>query len=72
MSMQSDIMLPSGRPRAGNVAGVAVIATTVLLVLLALLGVAPSILALIALGVLGSILILTDRSIKREPIAMLV
>jgi len=37
-----------------------------------LLGIDMAIVALIALGVLGSILIASDRSIKHEPIAMLV
>jgi hypothetical protein len=71
MSMQSDI-IPSGRGRAKNPAGAAVIATSVALGILALLGMDPSIVALIALGVLGSILIATDRSIKHEPVALLV
>jgi hypothetical protein len=71
MSMQSDI-IPSGRGRAKSPAGTAVIATSVALGILALLGMDPSIVALIALGVLGSILIATDRSIKHEPVALLV
>ena len=71
MSMQSDI-IPSGRPRTGTRARSAVIATSAGLGILALLGVNPIVLALVALGVLGSLLIATDRSIKHEPIAMLV
>lgn len=71
MSMQSDI-IPSGRARGGSRAGRAVIVTSAGLGLLALLGMNPVILALIALGVLGSTLIAADRTIKHEPIAMLV
>ena len=71
MSMQSHIV-PSGRPRTGNAAGRAVVAMSAGLGTLALLGMNPVVLALIALGVLGSLLILTDRSIKHEPVAMLV
>jgi len=50
----------------------AVIATSAGLGILALLGMNPVVLALVALGVLGSLLIATDRSIKHEPVAMLV
>jgi hypothetical protein len=71
MSMHSDTV-PSGRARSGNRAGRAVIATSAGLGLLALLGMNPIVLALIALGVLGTLLIATDRSIKHEPVAMLV
>jgi hypothetical protein len=71
MSMQSDI-IPSGRPRSRSLASTAVIATSAGLGILALLGLDLSILALIGLGVLGSILIATDRAIKHEPVAMLV
>jgi ribose/xylose/arabinose/galactoside ABC-type transport system permease subunit len=71
MSMQSEI-IPSGRGHTRNPAGRAVIATTAMLVMLVLLGLDLSLVALIALCVLGSILIMTDRSIKHEPIAMLV
>ena len=71
MSMQSNI-IPSGRARSGNRAGRAVIATSAGLGVLALLGMHPIVLALVALGVLGSILLATDRSIKHEPVAMLV
>jgi hypothetical protein len=71
MSMHSDI-IPSGRPRTGTRAGRAVIATSAGLGILALLGIHPIVLALVALGVLGSLLIATDRSIKHEPVAMLV
>jgi hypothetical protein len=71
MSMHSDI-IPSGRPRAGHRAGTAVIAASAGLGVLALLGTHPIVLALVALGVLGSLLIATDRSIKHEPVAMLV
>jgi len=71
MSMQSEI-IPSGRARGSNRAGRAVIATSAGLGILALLGMNPIVLALVGLGVLGSILIATDRSIKHEPIAMLV
>jgi hypothetical protein len=70
MSMQSQI-IPSGRARTGNPAGKAVIATSAGLGVLALLGMNPAVLALVALGVLGSLLILTDRSIKHEPVALL-
>jgi hypothetical protein len=69
--MQSDI-IPSGRARTGNRAGKAVIATSAGLGVLALLGMNPMVLTLVALGVLGSILLATDRSIKHEPVAMLV
>ncbi len=74
MSMQSHIIpkrIPSGRARAGKRAATAVIATSIGLGILALLGMHPAILALIALGVLGSILIMTDRSITHEPVALL-
>ena len=71
MSMHSDT-IPSGRARRGHRAGTAVIATSAGLGVLALLGMSPIVLALAALGVLGSLLIATDRSIKHEPIAMLV
>ena len=71
MSMQSQT-IPSGRPRADNPAGVATIAVTVMLGILALLGMDLTIVTLLALVVLGSILILTDHSIKAEPIALLV
>jgi hypothetical protein len=49
-----------------------VIATSAGLGVLVLLGINPIVLALAALGVLGSILLATDRSIKHEPVAMLV
>jgi hypothetical protein len=71
MSMHSDI-IPSGRARTGARVGTAVIATSAGLGILALLGMDPIVLALVALGALGSILIATDRSIKHEPHAMLV
>lgn len=71
MSMHSGT-IPSGRARGGSRAGTAVIATSAGLGVLALLGMNPIVLALVALGVLGSLLIATDRSIKHEPIAMLV
>jgi hypothetical protein len=71
MSMQSNI-IPSGRARSGNRAGRVVIATSAGLGILALLGMNPIVLALVALGVLGSILLATDRTIKHEPVAMLV
>jgi hypothetical protein len=71
MSMQSDI-IPRGRARGGGRAGKAVIATSAGLGVLALLGMYPMVLALVALGVLGSILLATDRTIKHEPVAMLV
>jgi hypothetical protein len=71
MSTQS-VTIPSGRPRNDTRAGRTVIGTSVVLGLMVLLGIDISIVALIALGVLGSILIATDRSIKHEPIAMLV
>jgi hypothetical protein len=69
--MHSDI-IPSGRPRTGTRAGRAVIATSVGLGILAVLGMNPIVLALVALGVLGSLLIATDRSITHESIVMLV
>jgi hypothetical protein len=71
MSMHSDI-IPSGRARSGTRAGTAVIATSAGLGVLALLGMNPIVLVLVALGVLGSVLLATDRSIKHEPVAMLV
>ena len=71
MSMHSDI-IPSGRPRSGSRAGRAVIATSAGLSILALLGTNPIVLALVALGVLGGLLIVTDRSITHDPVAMLV
>src|SRR5262249_710594 len=69
MSMQSHIV-PSGRPRTGNAAGRAVVATSAGLGILALLGMNPVVLALIALGVLGSLLILADPSIQPEPVPL--
>ena len=71
MSMHSDT-IPSGRAPRRNRAGTAVIATSAGLGILALLGLSPVVLALAALGALGSLLIATDRSIKHEPVAMLV
>ena len=71
MSMQSGI-IPSGRARSGSRAGKVVIATGAGLGVLALLGMTPIVLALVALGVLGSILLATDRTIRHEPVAMLV
>jgi len=71
MSMHSGT-IPSGRARGDSRAGTAVIATSAGLGVLALLGMNPIVLALVALGLLGSLLIATDRSIKHEPIAMLV
>ncbi len=71
MSIQSGI-IPSGRARGRSRAGRAVIATSAGLGLLVLLGMHPIVLALVGLGVLGSILIGTDRTIKHEPVAMLV
>ena len=71
MSTQS-VTIPSGRPRNGTVAGRTVIGTSVVLGLMVLLGIDMFMVALLALGVLGSTLIATDRSIKHEPIAMLV
>ncbi len=71
MGMHSDI-IPSGRARAGSRAGRAVIATSAGLGILALLGMNPAVLVLLGLAVLGSILIATDRSIKHEPVALLV
>ncbi len=70
MSMHSDI-IPSGRARPRR-AGMAVIATSAGLGVLALLGTSPAVLALLGLGVLGSILIATDRSVTYEPVALLV
>ena len=71
MSTQS-ATIPSGRLRNDTRAGRTVIGTSVVLGLMVLLGIDMSIVALIALGVLGTTLIATDRSIKHEPIAMLV
>jgi hypothetical protein len=71
MSMHSDT-IPSGRPCSGHRAATAVIAMSAGLGILALLGMNPIVLALAALGVLGSLLIATDRSIKHEPVALLV
>jgi len=71
MSMQTHI-IPSGRARSGSRAGRAVIATSAGLGVLMLLGMHPVVLAVVGLGVLGSLLIATDRSIKHEPVAMLV
>jgi hypothetical protein len=71
MSMHSDT-IPSGRAPGSNWAGVAVVATSAGLGALSLLGMSPIVVALIGLGVIGSLLIATDRSIKHEPIAMLV
>ena len=71
MSMQTHI-IPSGRARSGGRAGRAVIATSAGLGVLMLLGMHPVVLAVVGLGVLGSLLIATDRSIKHEPVAMLV
>jgi cell division protein FtsW (lipid II flippase) len=65
MSMQSQI-IPSGRARRGDVAGTAIVVTTVVLGIMALLGTDLAVVALIALVVLGSILILTDRSPRTE------
>jgi hypothetical protein len=71
MSTQS-ATIPSGRPRNDTRAGRAVIGTSVVLGLMLLLGIDIFVIALIAIGVLGSMLIATDRSIKHEPVAMLV
>ena len=71
MSTQSNT-IPSGRPRGGDRTGTAVIVTGAGLGILALIGMNPIVLALVSLGVLGSLLIATDRAIKHEPIAMLV
>ena len=71
MSMQSGT-IPSGRARGDIRAGAAIVGTSAGLGVLVLLGMNPAVLALVALGVLGSILIATDRTIKHEPIAMLV
>ena len=71
MSMHP-VTIPSGRARSGHRVGNAVVATSAGLGILALLGVNPIVLALVALGVLGTLLIATDRSIKHEPVAMLV
>jgi hypothetical protein len=65
MSTQANIM-PSGRARGRNPVASAVIIITMALGLLALLGANFSVLALVALVVLGSILILTDTSLKAE------
>ena len=74
MSMHSDIIpsIPSGRPRTSTPAGRAIIATSAWLGTLALLDVNPIVLALVGLGLLGSIVIMTGSSIKHEPLAMLV
>ncbi len=69
MSMQSHT-IPSGRPASGHLglAGTSVIVVSLILGLLALLGLDPSIVALIAIVVLGSILIMTDESLEgKEP-----
>ncbi len=69
MSMQSHT-IPSGRPASGRLglAGMSVILASAILGLLALLGLNPSFVALIAIVVLGSILILTDESLEeKEP-----
>ncbi len=67
MSMQSHT-IPSGRPASGRLglAGISVIAVAVILGVLALLGLDPSIVALIAIVVLGSILIVTDESLEQK------
>ena len=71
-TMQSQI-IPSGRGlrrRSTSAANVATIATSIAIVtlaVLALLGMNIFVLALIALAVLGSILILFDRSLRIEP-----
>jgi hypothetical protein len=71
MSTQS-ATIPSGRPPNDTLAGRTVIGTSVVLGLMVLLGIDIFVVALIALGVLGSTLIATNRSIRHEPIAMLV
>ena len=71
MSMQSGI-IPSGRARGDIRAGMTVVGTSAGLGILMLLGTNPAVLALVAIGVLGSILIATDPTIKHEPFAMLV
>jgi hypothetical protein len=66
MSMQSHT-IPSGRPASGSsLAGMSVIAVSAVLGLLALIGLDPSIVALIAIVVLGSIVILTDESLENK------
>jgi len=71
MRMQSGI-IPSGRAGGDIRAGATVVGTSAGLGALVLLGMNPAVLALVALAVLGTILIATDRTIKHEPVAMLV
>src|SRR5215470_590532 len=66
MSTTQSHIIPSGRARSANRVSVAVGIAVIGLVVLALLGTNVAVLALLALGVLGSLLILFDRSLRIE------
>ena len=68
--LQSEIK-SSRKEAAGSVAGMATAIAVAALAILALLGTHVGVIALVALVVLGSILILSDRSITVEPHTML-
>ena len=55
------------RSRLTHVASFAIVASPVVLVLLALIGADICVLALLALAVLGSLLILTDETLETKP-----
>ena len=67
MSMMQSEIKSGQRERAGPVAGIAVAIAVAALAILALLGAGVGVIAMAALLVLGSILILSDRSITIEP-----
>jgi hypothetical protein len=71
MSMLQSEIKSSRKEAAGSVAGMATVITVAALAILALLGTHVGVIALAALLVLGSILILNDRSITVEPHIML-
>jgi hypothetical protein len=71
MSMLQSEIKSSQREAAGSVAGMATAIAVAALAILALLGTHVGVIAMVALLVLGSILILSDRSITVEPHTML-
>jgi hypothetical protein len=71
MSMLQSEIKSSRKEAAGSVAGMATVITVAALAILALLETHVGVIALAALLVLGSILILNDRSITVEPHIML-
>jgi len=67
MSTTQSHIIPSGRARSASRVSVAVGIAVIGLVVLALLGTNIAALALLALVILGSLLILFDRSLRIEP-----